>query len=132
MVLKLLEAAPNAFAAGVAGAPVTRWDLYDTHYTEKYAGDPRQLRAAYDKSDALRESGKIADPLMLIHGMSDDNVLFQHSTELMARMQEAKVPFETMVYPGLGHSISGTNISVHQWNTILNFLKRNEVAPTKR
>ncbi len=124
MVLKLLQAEPGAYAAGVAGAPVTRWDLYDTHYTEHYMGDPKQLRAAYDKSDALRDSGKIADPLLLYHGMSDDNVLFQNSTELMAKLQEGKVPFETMVYPGLGHSISGTNISVHLWTTILNFLER--------
>ena len=132
MVLKLLQAAPGAFAAGIAGAPVTRWDLYDTHYTEKYMGDPRKLRAAYDKADALRDSAKIADPLLLIHGMSDDNVLFQNSTELMAKMQEEKVPFELMVYPGKGHSISGTNISVHQWRTILNFLERNGVAPKPR
>jgi dipeptidyl-peptidase-4 len=95
-------------------------------------GDPRQERAAYDKSDALRDSAKIADPLLLVHGMSDDNVLFQNSTELMAKMQEEKVPFETMVYPGKGHGISGTNISVHLWRTILGFLDRNGVSPEGR
>jgi dipeptidyl-peptidase-4 len=132
MVLKLLQAAPGAYAAGIAGAPVTRWDLYDTHYTEHYMGDPNQRRAAYDKSDALHDAAKIKDPLLLIHGMSDDNVLFQNSTELMARMQEAKVPFEMMVYPGKGHSISGTNISVHQWATILNFLERRGIGSGAR
>ncbi|WP_246450602.1 S9 family peptidase [Sphingomonas rhizophila] len=132
MTLKLLEAAPGAFAAGISAAPVTRWELYDTHYTEKYMGDPRKEPAAYAKASALTDSVKIRDPLMVIHGMSDDNVLFQNSTELFAKLQEAKVPFETMVYPGLGHSISGTNISVHQWTTILNFLKRNGVAPGAR
>jgi dipeptidyl-peptidase-4 len=128
MVLKLLQAAPGAYAAGVAGAPVTRWDLYDTHYTEHYMGDPRTLRAAYDKSDALHNSAKIRDPLLLLHGMSDDNVLFQHSTELMAKMQEEKVPFEAMVYPGKGHSINGANTSVHLWTTILNFLERRGIG----
>jgi dipeptidyl-peptidase-4 len=132
MVLKLLQAAPGAYAAGVAGAPVTRWDLYDTHYSEHYMGDPRTERAAYDKSDALRDSAKIADPLLLMHGMSDDNVLFQNSTELMAKLQEEKVPFEMMVYPGKGHSISGTNISVHQWGTILNFLARRGIGTGAR
>ncbi len=132
MVLKLLQAAPGAYAAGVAGAPVTRWDLYDTHYSEHYMGDPRTLRTAYDKSDALRDSARIADPLLLYHGMSDDNVLFQNSTELMAKMQEEKVPFEMMVYPGKGHSVSGANISVHLWRTILGFLGRNGVAPAPR
>ena len=128
MVLKLLQAAPGAYAAGVAGAPVTRWDLYDTHYTEHYMGDPTELRAAYDKSDALRDSAKIKDPLLLYHGMSDDNVLFQNSTELMAKLQEEKVPFEVMVYPGKGHGITGTNISVHLWTTILDFLKRRGIG----
>ena len=132
MVLKLLEAKPGAFAAGIAGAPVTRWDLYDTHYTEKYMGDPRKEKAAYDKASALPDSLKIKDPLLVIHGLSDDNVLFQNSTELMARMQEGKVPFELMVYPGLGHGISGTNISVHHYNTILDFLKRRGIAPGAR
>lgn len=132
MVLKLLEAAPNAFAAGVAGAPVTRWDLYDTHYTERYMGDPRTDAAAYRKADALQESAKIADPLLLIHGMADDNVLLQNTTEMMAKLQEEKVPFEVMLYPGHTHSVSGPNISVHLWRTIENFLERNGVGPGAR
>ena len=131
MVLKLLEAAPGAFAAGIAGAPVTRWDLYDTHYTEQYLGDPRTNRAAYDQADALHDATSISDPLLLLHGLSDDNVLFQNSTELMARLQEGKVPFETMLYPGRTHAIAGPNVSVHVWSTILNFLDRRGLTPAK-
>ena len=131
MVLKLLEAAPGAYAAGIAGAPVTRWDLYDTHYTEQYLGDPRTNRAGYDRADALHDATSIRDPLMLLHGMSDDNVLFQNSTELMARMQEGKVPFETMLYPGRTHRIAGPNVSVHVWRTILDFLDRRGLAPKR-
>jgi dipeptidyl-peptidase-4 len=131
MVLKLLQAAPGAFAAGIAGAPVTRWDLYDTHYTEHYLGDPRTNRAGYGRADALQDATKIRDPLMLIHGLSDDNVLFQNSTELMARLQEGKVPFETMLYPGRTHAISGPNVSVHVWRTILDFLDRRGLAPRR-
>ena len=129
MVLKLLQAAPGAFAAGISGAPVTRWDLYDTHYTEHYLGDPRQAAAAYERASALTDTGKLKDPLLLIHGMADDNVLFQNSTELMAKLQEEKVPFETMVYPGKTHRVAGPNISVHLWSTMLRFLGRNGVAP---
>ncbi len=128
MVLKLLQAAPNAFAAGIAGAPVTRWDLYDTHYTEHYMGDPRNQAAAYKKADALQQSARIADPLLIIHGMADDNVLLQNSTELMAKMQDEKVPFEVMLYPGRTHSVSGPTVSVHLWRTIENFLARNGVG----
>jgi dipeptidyl-peptidase-4 len=82
MVLKLLEKAPGVFAAGVAVAPVTKWELYDTAYTERYLGNPSLDPKPYQSSDALDEAVKIRDPLLLIHGMSDDNVVFQNSTEL--------------------------------------------------
>jgi len=131
MTLKLLEAAPGAYAAGIAGAPVTRWELYDTHYTEHYMGDPRTGAAAYAKASALTNTKKISDPMLLIHGLADDNVLFQNSTELMAKMQEEKVPFEVMVYPGKTHKVAGPNVSVHLWTTMLRFLERNGVAPPK-
>ena len=65
MTLKLLEAAPHAFAAGIAGAPVTKWELYDTAYTERYLGDP--AGEAYRPSNALADASEIADPLLLIH-----------------------------------------------------------------
>ncbi|URD61374.1 S9 family peptidase [Sphingomonas sp. KRR8] len=132
MTLKLLEAAPHAFAAGIAGAPVTRWDLYDTHYSEHYMGDPRMDRAAYDRSDALHDASRIADPLLLVHGLSDDNVLFANSTAFMATMQEARVPFEMAVYPGKTHSFAGPNIQVDLWQRMMDFLARRDIiAPRK-
>lgn len=124
MTLKLLQAAPGAFAAGISGAPVTDWGLYDTHYTERYLGDPRQDAAAYVRAGALDQAGRIADPLLLIHGMADDNVVFDNSTALMARLQAAGTPFETMVYPGFGHRVAGPGVSVHLWRTIERFLNR--------
>ncbi|WP_380873826.1 peptidase S9 [Sphingomonas sp. DBB INV C78] len=129
MTLKLLEAAPNAFAAGVAVAPVTRWELYDTAYTERYLGNPAKDKAPYEASSALANATRIADPLLLIHGMADDNVLFDNSTALMAKLQDAAVPFETMVYPGKTHSISGPTTSLHLWRTIEAFLDRTVKAP---
>lgn len=124
MTLKLLEAAPGTFAAGVAGAPVTRWDLYDTAYTERYLGDPARQPAAYARADALADATKIADPLLVIHGMADDNVVFENSTALFARLQAARRPFEMMVYPGKTHAIAGIDAQVHQWSTIERFLDR--------
>jgi dipeptidyl-peptidase 4 len=124
MTLKLLEAAPGTFAAGVSGAPVTKWELYDTHYTERYMGNPKGDAAAYATSNALGDAAKIKDPLLLIHGMADDNVMFEHSTALMAKMQSTATPFETMVYPGQTHRVGGPKISVHLWTSILNFLNR--------
>ena len=124
MTLKLLEKAPGVFAAGVAGAPVTKWELYDTHYTERYMGDPNKVPEAYKASDNIGEVAKIADPMLLIHGMSDDNVVFENSTALAATLQRAEVPFEMMFYPGHTHKVGGPGISVHLWNTILDFLER--------
>jgi dipeptidyl-peptidase-4 len=124
MTLKLLEAAPGTFVAGVAGAPVTRWELYDTHYTERFLGDPRKVPEVYRAADALPNATAIKDPLLLIHGMSDDNVVFDNSTALMARLQAAAIPFETMVYPGFGHGVRGPGVSVHLWRTIENYLDR--------
>jgi dipeptidyl-peptidase 4 len=124
MALKLLQAAPGTFAAGVSGAPVTKWSLYDTHYTERYMGDPRVVPDAYIKADVTPQAEKLVDPLLLIHGMADDNVVFDHSTALMGRMQGNAQRFETMVYPGQTHRVAGPKVSVHLWTSILDFLDR--------
>ncbi len=127
MTLKLLEKTRDVFAAGVAVAPVTDWALYDTHYTERYMGDPRKVPDAYEASGALAESGKISDPLLLIHGLADDNVVFDNSSRLMAKMQADDQPFETMLYPGKTHSMSG--VVEHVYLTTFNFLNRHVGLP---
>jgi len=122
MTLKLLEKAPGVFAAGVAVAPVTKWELYDTAYTERYLGNPSTDPKPFQTSDALDDAVRIRDPLLLVHGMSDDNVVFQNSTELYARLQQAKTPFDMMVYPGATHAIAGEGPQTHVWTTITRFL----------
>ncbi len=126
MTLRLLEAAPRGtFRAGVAVAPVTRWELYDTHYTERYLGNPALDRAPYLASDVLPRADRIADPLLLIHGMADDNVVFENSTVLIAALQARAFPFELMVYPGATHAIAGEARQLHLYRTMLDFLDRN-------
>jgi len=122
MTLKLLEKAPGVFAAGAAVAPVTKWELYDTAYTERYLGNPALDAKPYETSGALADAVKIRDPLLLVHGMSDDNVVFQNSTELYARLQQSKHPFEMMAYPGATHAIAGEGPQTHVWTTIIRFL----------
>ena len=124
MTLKMLEANPGVYAAGVSGAPVTKWELYDTHYTERYMGSPIKDPKAYQAADALTDALKIDDPLLLIHGMSDDNVVFENSTALAAKLQAGDRPFEMMFYPGYTHRVAGPGISEHVWGTILDFLDR--------
>jgi dipeptidyl-peptidase 4 len=130
MTLKMLEANPGVYAAGISGAPVTKWELYDTHYTERYMGtDPRGRDAkAYAASGAIEDGPKIADPLLLIHGMSDDNVVLDNSTAFAAKLQASNTPFEMMMYPGKTHS-AGRDI--HVWTTILGFLDRTVGAGPK-
>ncbi|MBU1607497.1 MAG: prolyl oligopeptidase family serine peptidase, partial [Alphaproteobacteria bacterium] len=129
MTLKQLQADPGLYAAGIAGAPVTRWELYDTHYTERYMGTPQADTAAYAAASAIPNAAKIVDPLLLIHGMADDNVVFENATEVIAAMQEANVPFQMMLYPGYTHRVSGEQISPHRYNTVFRFLEHHGVTP---
>jgi dipeptidyl-peptidase-4 len=128
MALKLLQAAPGAYAAGVSGAPVTRWELYDTHYTERFLGNPATDPKPYEAAGALADAAKMSDPVLIIHGMADDNVVFENTTALIAKLQEEKRPFELMVYPGATHAITGEGRQTHLWRTIENFLDRNVKA----
>ena len=122
MTLKLLQAAPGAFAGGISGAPVTQWDLYDTAYTERYLGDPRQVPEVYAAADVLPRAGAIADPLLVIHGMSDDNVVFDNAVRLFNALQQARVTFQTAVYPGQAHGFQGQDVLVHRALTMKKFM----------
>jgi dipeptidyl-peptidase-4 len=129
LTLKQLQADPGLYAAGVAGAPVTKWELYDTHYTERYMGTPQADAEAYARSAVIAGAAKITDPLLIVHGMADDNVVFENSSELIAKLQGEAVPFEMMLYPGYTHSVGGPKISVHLWETIFRFLDSHGVGP---
>jgi dipeptidyl-peptidase-4 len=123
MTLKMLEKAPKGlYAAGVVGAPVTKWELYDTHYTERYLGNPSIDPKPYQTSDALAGAVSIRQPFIILHGMSDDNVVFQNSTMLADELQQANRPFEMMFYVGQTHSPSGEGRQAHVQNTIERFL----------
>ncbi len=124
--LALMAAAqyPGDFAASVAVAPVTDWRLYDTHYTERYMGDPRIDQEVYDRGNVLTYASQIEGPLLLIHGMADDNVLFTHSTLLMQTLQDQAIDFELMAYPGEKHAISGQGQRLHVYGTITRFFER--------
>ena len=129
MTLKQLQADPGLYAAGISGAPVTRWELYDTHYTERYMGTPQDDAEAYEAASAIPDATKITDPMLLIHGMADDNVVFENATELISALQEGNVPFQMMLYPGYTHRVSGEQISPHRYNTVFRFLEHHGVTP---
>lgn len=125
MALMAMFKAGDYFTAGVSGAPVTDWLLYDTHYTERYMGDPRNVPKAYTASSVFPYAKDLKGALLIYHGMADDNVLFTHSTKLYKHLQDLAIPFEVMDYPGKKHSIRGKNTGIHLYKTITNFFDRN-------
>ena len=104
MTLLLLTAPDTPFKAGVSGAPVTDWKLYDSHYTERYMGTPADNAAGYAASEVVSRLSRLKPgSVLILHGMADDNVTFDHTTRVLFALQAAGTPFETMVYPGLRH-----------------------------
>ena len=110
MTLMLLARASDAYACGVAGAPVTDWALYDTHYTERYMNLPAANVDGYRNARVLEHIDGLTSELLLIHGMADDNVLFSNSTALMSALQQRGQPFELMTYPGAKHGLKGKDL----------------------
>ena len=123
MTLMLLAKASNRYACGVAGAPVTDWGLYDTHYTERYMDLPARNEAGYTEARVLTHIDGLRSRLLLIHGMADDNVLFSNSTVLMSALQKRGQPFELMTYPGAKHGLSGAD-ALHRYRVAEDFLGR--------
>jgi dipeptidyl-peptidase-4 len=128
LTLMLLAKAPDLVHAGAAVAPVSDWALYDTHYTERYMDHPKANVDGYREGNVLTYADAIRGRLLLIHGMADDNVLFTHSTALMAPLQARAFPFELMTYPGGKHGLVGTPIRTHVYEAIDRFFAR-ELKP---
>ncbi|WP_448482029.1 DPP IV N-terminal domain-containing protein [Pseudoxanthomonas mexicana] len=124
MTLMLLAKHSEAYACGVAGAPVTDWALYDTHYTERYMDLPKANEAGYREASVFTHVDGIgAGKLLLVHGMADDNVLFTNSTKLMSELQKRGTPFELMTYPGAKHGLRGNDL-LHRYRLTEDFLGR--------
>ncbi|GAA2637560.1 S9 family peptidase [Paractinoplanes durhamensis] len=94
---------PDVFHAAVAGAPVTDHLLYDTHWQERFLGDPRRDPDAYRKSSLIDDAAGLERPLMLIHGLRDDNVYPVHTMRLSAALLAAGRPHTVLPLPGAGH-----------------------------
>jgi dipeptidyl-peptidase 4 len=125
MTLMLMFKAPELFRAGVAGAPVTDWSLYDTHYTERYLARPQDNAGGYLSSSALPYAKGLKGNLLVMHGMADDNVLFLNSTKLFRTLQDLDKPFEVMVYPGAKHGLTRQHDGRHAYKAIKRFFDQN-------
>ena len=122
---------PDVFHAAIAGAPVTEWRLYDTHYTERYLGDPNVSAGQYDASSLLPLAGDLKRPLLLIHGLADDNVVAAHTLRLSSALLTAGKPHEVLPLVGATHMATqeqvAENLLLHQ----LDFLRRSLPEPMK-
>ncbi len=120
---------PDVFHTGIAGAPVTEWRLYDTHYTERYLGDPGEQPDVYDASSLIPIADRLTRPLLLIHGLADDNVVAAHTLQLSSALLAAGKPHEVLPLVGVTHMTPqetvAENLLLHQ----LDFLRRSLPTP---
>jgi dipeptidyl-peptidase 4 len=94
---------PDVFHAAVAGAPVTDWALYDTHYTERYLGHPEEEPETYARSSVVEDAPRLTRPLMLVHGLADDNVVAAHTLRLSSALLAAGKPHSVLPLSGVTH-----------------------------
>lgn len=113
---------PDVFKVGVAGAPVADWLYYDTHYTERYLGVPQSSEdPAYVKASLLTYAHELAQPLLLLHGVADDNVYFAHTLQLANALFRAKRPFELVPLVGLTHQVADASIREALFHRVVEF-----------
>ena len=114
----------DVYRCGVSGAPVTDWRDYDSIYTERYMGLPKDNPKGYEEASMPAAAANLKGKLLLIHGTSDDNVHLQNSIQMVNALVEANKPFRLMLYPNKTHGVRG-KARAHQLQLMLDFLEEN-------
>lgn len=114
---------PDRIHAAIAGAPVTSWRLYDTHYTERYLGHPDHHPEHYDKTDLILEAAELTRPLLLIHGLADDNVVAAHTLQFSTALLGAGRPHAVLPLSGVTHMTPQQSIAQNLLLVQLSFLR---------
>ncbi|MFF8815291.1 S9 family peptidase [Streptomyces pactum] len=120
---------PDVFHAGIVGAPVTDFRLYDTHYTERYLGHPDEQPAVYAANSLVTDEGLVeaagpARPMMIVHGLADDNVVVAHSLRLSSALLAAGRPHEVLPLTGVTHMTPQEQVAENLLLLQVDFLKR--------
>jgi dipeptidyl-peptidase 4 len=115
---------PDVFHAGVAGAPVTDWALYDTHYTERYLGHPEEQPQNYLNNSLIEVAGKLDRPLLLIHGLADDNVVAANTLRLSSALLAAGRPHTVLPLSGVTHMAPQEIVAENLLHLQVDFLKK--------
>lgn len=125
MTAYALTHAPHVWRAGIAVAPVTRWQDYDTIYTERYMGTPQQNPAGYAESSVVAAARRLADPLLLVAGTGDNNVHWQNTLQLVQALIHANRPYQLLIYPNKTHGISGPTARTDLFTAMERFWEQN-------
>jgi dipeptidyl-peptidase-4 len=114
---------PDVVHAAIAGAPVTDWRLYDTFYTERYLGHPDVHPEAYERTSLLAEAHRLERPLLLVHGLADDNVVAAHTLQLSSALLAAGRPHQVLPLTGVTHMASQEEVAENLLLLQLAFLR---------
>jgi len=113
------------FKAGIAVAPVTDWNLYNTAYTERFMSRPQENYQGYEQVNLLDKADQLQGNLLLVHGTADDNVHAQQTLLYTEKLVEAGKQFEMQLYTNKNHSILGAQTRLHLYTRFNEFLKKN-------
>ena len=125
MAAMAIARAPETFRLGIAGAPVTHWDGYDTHYTERYMGTPASNPEGYARSSVIDHVDGIVGDLMIVHGLIDENVHFRHAARLINALIRARKPYELLLFPDERHMPRRLEDRVYMEDQMLGFIRAN-------
>lgn len=125
MAAMCLAQAPDTFQVAVAGAPVTHYDGYDTHYTERYMGTPQANLEGYTQGSVMAHVGNLRGKLLLVHGLIDENVHFRHTARLINALIRARKPYDLLLFPDERHSPRGLADRMFMEEQIRDYFVRN-------
>ncbi len=125
MSLSCLFKGSEFFKMAISVAPVTNWRYYDTIYTERFMRTPQENPDGYDENSPIHFADGMKGKLLLVHGMGDDNVHFQNSTEMVKALVDANKQFDMQFYPNKNHGIRGGNTSFHLYKKMSEFVLEN-------
>jgi dipeptidyl-peptidase-4 len=115
----------DVFKMGIAVAPVTNWRYYDNIYTERFMRTPQENPAGYDTNSPINHVDKLKGKFLLVHGMADDNVHFQNSTDMITALVKANKQFDFFAYPNKNHGIYGGNTRNHLFSMMYDYILKN-------
>ncbi|MEY3049981.1 MAG: hypothetical protein RL365_2019 [Bacteroidota bacterium] len=115
----------DIFKMGIAVAPVTNWRYYDNIYTERFMRTPQENALGYDDNSPINHADKLKGKFLLVHGMADDNVHFQNSSDMITALVKANKQFDFFAYPNKNHGIYGGNTRNHLFSMMYDYILKN-------